>query len=240
MCGESEAMRFLFLTLAAGALASAPAQATQPTRNYSVQSFDRIRLDGPYKVRLVTGVAPFARASGATAALDSVAITVQGRTLIISRNRSTWGGYPGQPAGAVEIQVGTHELGTAWLNGAGSLTIDRVRGLSFDLSVQGAGAASIARVEVDQLKVGLAGAGSATLAGRAPKMTALVRGASLLDASALMVKDVTLGAEGPAIVKLNAVSSANIQIAGTASVEIIGNPACTIKATGSATVSGCR
>ncbi len=228
------------LLLAATLLASASAEAAAPQRNYSVTSFDRIRLDGPYKVRLVTGVAPFARASGSTQALDSVGIAVEGRTLVIHRNRSSWGGYPGKPPGPVEIEVGTHELGTAWLNGSGSLAIDRVRGLSFDLSLQGAGAASIARVEVDQLKVGIAGAGSAMLSGRAARMTAVVRGSSALDASGLAVKDVRLGAEGPSIVKLNASSSAHVDVAGAAMVEIAGNPACTVKASGSASVAGCR
>ena len=240
MCGESEGMRILLFALAAATLAASAAQAAPNTRNYSVTSFDRIRLDGPYKVRLVTGVAPFARAEGSQEALDGVSVDVQGRTLIIHRNRSSWGGYPGKPAGPVEISVGTHGLAAAFLNGAGSLAIDKVRGLSFELAVQGAGAASIAQVEVDQLKIGIAGAGSTTLAGRAPKMTAIVRGASLFDASALAVKDVTLGAEGPAIVKLYATSSARIDVAGTASVDVTGDPACTVKASGSASVSGCR
>ena len=54
----------------------------------------------------------------------------------------------------------------AWLNGAGALAIDRVKGLSFDLSVQGSGVAAIGQVDVDQLNVGVVGTGSARLAGR--------------------------------------------------------------------------
>ena len=47
----------------------------------------------------------------------------------------------------------------AWLNGAGSLAIDRVKGLSFALSVQGSGAAEIGDVGSDQLNVGIVGTG---------------------------------------------------------------------------------
>ena len=144
-----------------------------------------------------------------------MAIEVQGRTLIVRSNRSSWGGYPGRQTGPVEISVGTHDLAAAYINGPGSLAIDKVRGLSFELAIQGAGAATIAKVEVDQLKVGISGAGSTTLAGRAPKMTAIIRGASLFDASALTAKDVVVGAEGPAIVKVNAISSAKIDANGT-------------------------
>jgi hypothetical protein len=78
-------LRILSLVAAAAAL-SAPALAAD--RNYSVTSFDRIRVDGPYRVVLTTGVAPFARASGPAAAIDSVSIEVQGRTLIVRRNRA--------------------------------------------------------------------------------------------------------------------------------------------------------
>ena len=66
---------------AALVLLAAPAGAAE--RNYSVTSFDRIRIDGPYQVTLKTNVAPFARASGTQAALDGVSIKVEGRTLVV-------------------------------------------------------------------------------------------------------------------------------------------------------------
>ena len=240
MCGESKGMRIMLLALSFAALVASAAEAAPSARNYSVTSFDRIRLEGPYKVHLVTGVAPFARANGSQEALDGVAIDVQGRTLVIKRNSSSWGGYSGKPTGPLEISVGTHDLAAAFLNGPGSLAIDKVRGLSFEMAIQGAGAASIAKVDVDQLKIGISGAASTTLAGRAPKMTAIIRGSSSFDGSALAAKDVVIGAEGPAIVKVNAISSAKIDAMGTASIDITGAPACTVKASGSATVTGCR
>jgi len=233
-------MRIMLLAFAAATLAASPAEGAPSARNYSVTSFDRIRLDGPYKVRLVTGVAPFARASGSQEALDAVSINVQGRTLIVRSNSSSWGGYPGSPLGPVEITVGTHDLAAAWLNGPGSLAIDKVRGLSFELAIQGSGATTIANVAVDQLKIGISGAGSATIAGQSPKMTAIIRGASLFDASALIAKDIVVGAEGAAILKVNASSSAKIDINGTGAVEVTGKPACTVNAIGSAVVVGCR
>ena len=104
-------------------------------RNYSVTSFDRIRLDGAYKVRLTTNVSPFARATGSPEALDGVSLDVQGRTLVIRSNRSSWGGYPGRQPGPVEISVGTHELAAAFVNGSGGLAIDKIRGLTFELAI---------------------------------------------------------------------------------------------------------
>ena len=228
-----------FANLAALTLAcAAPAAAAE--RNFSVTGFDRIRVDGPFRVRLTTGVAPFAKATGSSAAaLDGVAIDVQGRTLIVRPNRSSWGGYPGQAAGPVEITLGTHELSAAWLNGPGSLSITQIKGLSFDLAIQGSGSAEIGHASVDQLKIGISGAGSATLAGTAPKLTAVVRGASSLNASRLQVKDATVGAEGPSVVQLTATGEVTVDATGVASVELAGNPSCTVRAKGSASVIGC-
>lgn len=229
----------ILLSLAPASLAiAAPAHAAD--RNYSVTGFDRIRIDGPFRVRLATGVAPFARASGPAQGLESVALDVQGRTLVIRPNRSSWGGYPGQPGGPVDITVGTHDLSAAWVNGSGSLAIDAAKGLSFDLSLQGSGAVAVGRLAVDQLKVAISGAGSVTLSGAAPRMSAVVRGASSLDASGLSVKDAVIGAQGPALVRAQVSNSAKVDAMGTAEVQISGSPACTANAVGSAAITGCR
>lgn len=224
--------------LAALLLAAAPAAAAE--RNYSVTSFDRIRIDGPYQVTLKTNVAPFARASGTQAALDGVSIKVEGRTLIVRAGSGGWGGYPGEGRGPVTIELGTHDLSTAWINGAGTLLVDRVKGLSFELAIQGPGSMRIDAADIDQLRVGLSGAASTRLAGRVGKMTATVRGTSSLDAEALRVKDAVIGAEGPAVVRASVSGTAKVDALGLASVALDGAPSCTTKTQGSATVSGCR
>ena len=223
-------------------LASLPADAAPPVaqRNYSVTSFDRVRLDGPYEVQLKTNVAPYARASGSQAALDGVSLKVEGRTLIVRPASGGWGGYPGENRGPVTIEVGTHDLSTAWLNGAGSLIVDKVRGLGFDLAIQGSGSVRIDAVDIDQLKMSLSGAGSARLAGRAGAMTATVRGTSSLDAEDLSVKDAVIGAEGPAVVRATVTNAAKVDALGLAAVTLGGEPSCTVNAKGSASVTGCR
>jgi hypothetical protein len=227
------------ILLAIAALAAAP-PAGAATRNFGIDSFDKIRVDGPYAVTLTTGVAPFARASGSPAALDAVEVKAEGHTLVVRASRSSWGGYPGSSTGPVQVEIGTHELGAAWLNGAGGLKINRVKGLLFQLSVQGSGSATIERADVDQLNVGIAGTASATLAGKVAKMTAVVRGVSALDATALSVKDATIGAEGAATVKANVTNAAKIDGSGPATITLTGRPSCTVSVKGSTSVSGCR
>ena len=238
MMSEGAPMRII---LSAAFLALAVATpATAAIRNFGITSFEKVRVDGPFKVRLSTGVAPFARASGSTAALDRVSIQIRGNTLVIQNHASSWGGYPGQESGPVEISVGTHDLFSAWVNGSGSLAIDRVKGLKFDLSVQGSGAADIDRVDIDQLSVNIVGTASAVLTGRAGKMTAFVRGVSSLDAAGLTTKDATIGAEGPATVKAEITNAVKIDGSGPATVTLAGRPSCTLRLHGSASVSGCN
>ena len=189
---------------------------------------------------LKTAVAPFASATGSPEATNRVAIDIEGRTLVVHANQSSWGGYPGKDAGPAVITVGTHELSAAWLNGSGSLSIDRVVGLTFAVNVQGAGNVSIAQADVDQLSVGVSGGGSATLGGRAGMLKTVVRGISSLDGAALATKDADIGADGPATVSQRVSNAASVQATGAAAVTLTGNPACTAKLTGSASLTGCR
>jgi len=225
----------LFTLILSGAV---PAAAE--TRSFGVSGFDRIRVEGPYKVRLVTNVAPFATASGSAAALQRLAIRVDGRTLIIQSDLSGWGGYPGKDNGAVEINGGTHDLSTAILVGAGSLAIDRVKGLEFALTVQGAGIAGIDQADVDQLKVAVSGTGGVRLGGKARQLSAIVRGMANLQAADLSVKDATIAVEGAGTVAATISNTATVTSSGSGSVALGGNPACTVKVTGAASVTGCR
>lgn len=227
----------LALGFAAGLTAAAPAAAA--TRGFTLTSFDRIRVEGPFAVNLVTNRSPFARATGSARAVGGVSLRVEGRTLYVRADRSAWGGNPDLPIGPVVIDVGTYDLAQASLSGAGSVSIDRLRGLSFALIVSGSGSAAIADIELDALRVSITGSASARLAGRAKAFTALVRGSGGVDSSALTVKDATLSAHGPATIRATASNSAKINASGTASVAIDGGAACTLKVSGSASVTGC-
>lgn len=228
-----------FLLIAA-ALAAVASPVSAATRNFGITSFEKVRVDGPFRVTLATGVASFARATGSPAAIDRVAIEVRGNTLVVHNNLGSWGGYPGKDAGPVEITLGTHDLTAAWLNGSGTIAIDKVKGLSFDLAVQGSGAGEIGRVDVDQLNLSIVGTASARLAGQAMRLTAVVRGISMLDASALASKDATIGADGAATIAANVGNSVKVDATGPATIRLTGRPACTLRVTGSASVSGCR
>jgi hypothetical protein len=230
-------MRTFFLVLSASLAMAAPAGAA--TRNFGITSFTKIRVEGPYKVSLATGVAPFAKANGSPAGIDRVAVEMRGDTLVIKANPS-WGGYPGADPGPVELSIGTHDLTSATLFGSGSLSIDRVKGLTFALTLQGSGSGEISQVAADQLSVTIEGSGSAKIAGDAKKLTALVRGISSLDAKALSTPNAAISADGTATVDADVTDTARVDGWGTATIRLTGQPSCTVKTNGSVTVSGCK
>ena len=84
--------RFVAPLLALSALA-APAFAED--RHYAIEDFDRVIVEGPYIVHLVTGRATSAIAHGSREALDRMSLDVQGQMLRIRRNRGAWSGGSG-------------------------------------------------------------------------------------------------------------------------------------------------
>ena len=64
--------RSLRLALSA-ALAALASPAAAETRSYTITSFDRVRIDGPYAVTVRTNSGSFARATGSAAAPTAVA-----------------------------------------------------------------------------------------------------------------------------------------------------------------------
>jgi hypothetical protein len=228
---------FMIRTLTASLgllLASAPAVAAE--RSYSLTDFDRVQVDGPYEVTLVTGRSSGARAVGSTRALEQVTVEVQGRTLRIHANRSAWGGYPGQDSGPVRLQVTTQDLRGAFVIGSGSLSIDRARGLRLDLSVSGSGKLSVARLDADNLVVGLLGSGRISAAGSAKQLKATIQGSGDFDAPGLRTDDAQIYADTAGTISVAASRTAKVKATGFGDVTVIGTPACTVEALGSGRV----
>ena len=97
LCRHGRPMtRFLASLLALSALA-APAFAED--RHYAIEDFDRVVVEGPYIVHLVTGRTSSAVAHGSREALDRMSLDVQGQMLRIRRNRSAWAGGSGADPG---------------------------------------------------------------------------------------------------------------------------------------------
>jgi hypothetical protein len=219
------------------ALASTmPVLAAPLPRGFTVTSFDRIRMEAPYAVTVTTGRAPFARAEGTPAALDAVDLRVEGRTLII-RKRS--GELGTGPTGPVRIALGTPDLLAASNAGSGSLTIDRLRGLSVTVAMLGSGSLDVREVAADRIGAAVQGSGSLTLKGQAKSATLTARGTPVLSAGELQSDEATIATEGTGEVSAAVRKRATVTAEGTVKVTLLGRPACLLKVSGSASVEGC-
>jgi len=214
----------------------ASGQAFASERGVTITSFDRIRIEGPFIVEIVTNKGPSARLSGSAAALDRVSVTNQGTTLFVRPKASAWGGYEGADNGPVTIRLTTPALRTVAVTGSGSVTVDAMRSAAVGIALEGGGTLNVAAIDTDALDVGLAGSGQMTLAGRAAGGRFAVRGSANLVAGALAVRDAKVVAEGAGNISVNAVRTADITTIGAGNVTIAGKPACTVNRRGSGTV----
>jgi hypothetical protein len=227
------------IMLAALAATSATAFATgagAAERRFTVTDFDKIEVSGPFQVTLATGRPGSALASGSSDAIGRVSIEVEGRTLRIRPNRSAWGGYPGEGAGPLKIELSTHALRSAFVSGAGSLNVDKARAMKFDAGVSGSGLLKIAQVESDNLMLGLLGSGKIVIGGKAKTLRASIQGSGDLDAAALLADDAQISAETAGTVVVGVNRTAKVTASGTGDTTISGKPACTVKALGSGRV----
>lgn len=224
------------IMIAAAALAVLAAPAAAAERRYSVTDFDRIVVEGPYVVRLVSGRPTAASASGPQDAIDRTSIDVSGQTLRIRRNSSYWGGTPGAQQGVLTVTLSTRTLRSVRLIGPARFEVDGVRGQRIELVVEGGGRLRATNIAADTLELGLRGGGRLELAGRAGVLRADLQGTGDVDGAGLTADNATIMTTTMGNVSLSARTSATVTANGIGEVVIAGRPACTVRGQGAAQV----
>lgn len=222
----------LFILLA---LAVAPASAE--TRRLQVSDFDRLIVEGPYEVHLVTGRASSATATGRRDSLDRVSVDVQGMTLRIRRSRTAWTGTPGADPGIVTIELTTRALRSARLIGPARLDAENLRGLNLELGVEGSGTLRARGVDADHVALALLGSGRIEVAGGARDLAGNFQGTGDVDASALLANAATVANTSGGAVTLAVNGPATIANNGLGTVRILGRPVCTLSGVGAERVT---
>ena len=226
MVSAMKRILFALAALATLVLTALPAAAAE--RRFMVVDFDRVRVEGPYQVEMVTGGPSLAVATGPLAALDRVSMEVQGTTLHIRPNRSAWGGNARDAAGPIAIRIATRTLRAATVSGGGSLAIKGAKNLRIDLSLSGSGRIDVAGVDADLLAIILTGSGKIGLAGKARQLRASVEGSGDLDGAGLRADDVDIGADTAGAIAITAVRTAKVRANGSGEIRVSGSPACTV------------
>lgn len=209
-------------------LIAAPAVAAD--RTIGIGSFDRLRVTGPFEVRIAAGGSPAARLSGAKETIEAVQVRADGRTLTVSPGASAWGERP--RTGAAEPVVVT--LGTPALASIASVAGARVsatgmKGERIDVAVTGTGGVSVSDMMAGDLRVTLIGAGTVMVAGRAARVRLVVNGPGTIDAAGLEAGELIVRLDGPGAVKARARYGADVSNTGLGTVTVAGDAKCTVR-----------
>ena len=225
-------MRRLILcsVLLAAACSSASGAAT---RSYPVGAFSSVRSAGPWIVRVHTGAAPSATASGDATMLDRLSVAVANGELVIDsksgwRDMWNWGSR-----GPVTIDVTVPSLRSATLSGSGKVNVDRVASPTFEARLTGSGDLSIGAIDAQEIRLNLTGSGDLTAAGRVRALSIASTGSGDLHAAGLAAQDVDVRLVGSGDVAAAAARTATINLLGSGDVTIAGKARCTISKRGS-------
>lgn len=219
------ALRALIRALVASASVALVQPAAAATRDFTISSFDAIRVDAPVTVLITTGVGVSARAEGDQAMLDRLRVDLSGRLLVVSLDRLRVGE---KSSGAATLRLSTGMLDRIVLTGGGSVSVDRLKGLAAQVAVGGNGDVTVGDVQLDRLDVGLSGGGRVALAGRAGVATVRVTGPGAVNAEPLRARQATVGNEGAGSVALTADVAVKVVSTGSGSVSIAGKAACSV------------
>lgn len=204
--------------------------ATAAERSVAVTNFDRVRIDGPFEVKLTTRASPNVRISGDPRVLENVSVTFDGGLLVVRRDAAAAARAPKNVAAPV-VTLFTRDLRSAGVIGGGILTVQGpVAAIRVDLTVTGAGSITAPGIAADQLVATLIGNGALTLGGTARSARLLSNGAGSIAADALVANEAIVRTDGPTSVTVTARFNATASSTGLGPITILGKPECKVRA----------
>ena len=222
-------MRALSLILPALLL---PGAAGAASRSYAVGSFERVRVDGPFRVVIRTGASPGAAVDADPALLDRIEVASEGGTLTVRYAVGRWSERaPSRPKDAPPlVTLSTDAARTLRVSAGAEVTLDRARGQRVEMSVNGAGALDVAGVDADQLQAVVIGAGKLVRAGHAARARLLTNGPGTIEAGGLIADELTVRLDGTGETTAGARYTAQVTDTGLGRVTVTGAAKCTVSA----------
>lgn len=200
-------------------------------RTYMVTGFDRVRVEGPFTVEIVTG-APRATAAGAPLALDRLGIRVEGSTLVINAGTIGWETGNRARIEAPRITISVPALRGVAINGGARVRIAEMKGARVDLSLNGGGEILVGNIRADALGALLTGGGGLSLSGTAGQVRVRSYGAGSVDAGGLTANDAVLISESSGEMRMAVRYTARVMALGSGRVSVSGQPECKVSGTG--------
>lgn len=193
-----------------------------------IGSFERLRVEGPFRVVVTAGRSPAARVSGDARQIERVEVRLDGTTLVVRPAIGRWQEEPATTATPLAITLATPNLNGATVIGGGEVTVAGGRAARLDLAVTGAGSIALTGAVTEQANATVIGAGRIALAGRAGKARLLVNGPGRIDAAGLDTGELTVRVDGPGEALARARYAATVTNLGLGHVAVAGTPRCVV------------
>lgn len=227
-------MRAPIAALFALPLIAAAVQAHAATRSIPVPNFVKLRVEGPFSIRVHTGAKVSVRASGPQSRLDKLVVESRGTTLVLSAEKSWgWRGSNWGKDDIVHVDITVPMLEAAELTGSGDVTIDRIRASDFTALLTGSGNLSVDRLVSSRLKATVTGSGDLSLAGSTGRADMSVTGSGDLRGAGLSVNLLTATVLGTGDIDVGSTRVAKAKVIGSGDIHIAGRPSCTSSKMGS-------
>lgn len=208
------------------------AQHTPPAETrLMVTGFDRVRVDGPFAVRVVAQPSATNRIIGDAAAIKTVQVRVEGRTLVVTSARDDRGRPVAATGTAPVIELRNDRLVGIAVRGAGKVEVERTTASRIDLALTGDGTIRIDSLGSESVGATLIGAGSMILAGKGGQGRFMINGPGTIDADALTVDALQVRSEGSGGGRYRARYTADVTAIGAGSVTVAGSPQCRTRGT---------
>jgi len=213
----------------AALLLSAAAPAWAAERDFPNSGFDKVDLAAAAKVDVHTGDRFAVHASGDPRWLDLLNIRVVQGTLVIgwTRDHINMSGHD-----PIHIRVTMPRISGTTLSGAGTIMIDRADGPDFAAIIRGAGTIDLPALHANQARFEMGGAGKITAAGSAGSVDAHVRGFGSIELAGLAARAGKFTMAGTGSIKARVDGPADATMNGVGSIDVVGNPRCTVHKNG--------
>ncbi len=227
----------LALCLATATLLCGATPASADTKRFGLTSFERVEVFGDMIVEVTPNFRIGAVAEASRAALETLSLEVNNRTLVIRQVAEGPFGSRRASEGPIVIRLTAQNLQQVMLSGSGQLRVTGLRGADVWIDLDGAGRVEATVPDGTAVQLRATGSGQMRVSGRARQLTAIIDGASNVDASMLGVRDLTVRSIGTGGSLFAATGTADIVAGGSANVIVTGRARCSVRNTGAGTVT---
>jgi hypothetical protein len=219
---------FCALLCAAGSLQAAD-------RKFTIGSFTDLVVDGDVIVRLETGKAPTAMASGTREGIAAIKVERQGNVVFVRNGGLQPGSGKGGP---VTVVITGRDIRRIALTGSGKVVANSLNADDSRIELRGAGSIDVGNVDAVRLAVVSSGNGRVNIAkGNVVNSDVAIDGGANFLSAGLVSQNLKLVQNGPASTLLTVSNVAEISNNGAGSITIEGTGTCLIRKGGSATIN---